>query len=791
MLLLSVILAGPFICSANSSAIPRLFIDRTTGQLAITSDFSAGGTSLIALSSTGGNQTLSAFYCDSGGITGSATETCTLKLDSASPSGGISVSVATNNPAVTLPATVVIPTNATRAEFTANVASVLTAQTVTLTASVPGSGSITYAILLHPYISTLQISTTNLAFEAVQLNAAATQSFTLASTGSNPVTINSATLTGAGFTVSGATFPVTLTPGQKITLAVQFDPAVAGAAMGQLTVTSNSSTGTPVINLSGFGGNPAPSALYCSSGGITGAATETCNLKLNSASASGPVSVSLSSNNPAITLPATVVIPANAARTQFTANVASVLTAQTVILTASMPGSASITYAILLHPYVSASGSFVYAGSPLVNTLAPANPATPISNKLFGMTVYFLTPNSLYSAPNMTPFPSFPVSTFRFWDVVYWSMIDSYEGQSNYTKMDSSIAIAQKNGVSDFIFTFGNVPAWASTNPTAPCPNGWGAGTCAPPNMDAFDSFATQLVQRYCGKVKYYEPWNEPSNPEFWDGTNAQLLTIAQHTYQIAKNPANCGCTNGVCSPNGGVNPNQVLLPPIAILTPADYAWLDSYLASAGTSYPYADIAAFHGYVWSGYVPEQVVTGVQSLKQILGKYGLSNLPLWNTEVSWQSDTNDDDQNQVSWLMRYHATQAALGISRVVWYAYDNCTWGTLFSSPLCSGTEGPANPVSQLTVAGVGYATIEQWFTGASLTQCQQYQNGLWACELQRSGGNYEAWMLWSSTGTSISVPVPGSFGLTVYRDSQNNVLTLPTQITVTQMPVLLENYDL
>jgi hypothetical protein len=145
-------------------------------------------------------------------------------------------------------------------------------------------------------------------------------------------------------------------------------------------------------------------------------------LKLNSASASGPVSVSLASNNPAITLPATVVIPTNAARTQFTANVASVSTAQTVILTARMPGSASITYPIQLHPYVSVSGSFAYAGSPLVSTLAPANPSTPMSNKFFGMTIYYLAPNSLYPAPNMTTFPSFPVSTLRFWDSVYWSM---------------------------------------------------------------------------------------------------------------------------------------------------------------------------------------------------------------------------------------------------------------------------------------------------------------------------------------------------------------------------------
>jgi hypothetical protein len=51
--------------------------------------------------------------------------------------------------------------------------------------------------------------------------------------------------------------------------------------------------------------------------------------------------------------------------------------------------------------------------------------------------------------------------------------------------------------------------------------------------------------------------------------------------------------------------------------------------------------------------------------------------------------------------------------------------------------------------------------------------------------------MLWSSTGASISVPIPENSGLTVYRDWQNNVDNLPAELTVNQMPVLLENHDL
>jgi hypothetical protein len=99
-------------------------------------------------------------------------------------------------------------------------------------------------------------------------------------------------------------------------------------------------------------------------------------------------------------------------------------------------------------------------------------------------------------------------------------------------------------------------------------------------------------------------------------------------------------------------------------------------------------------------------------------------------------------------------------------------------------------PTGQLTDPGQAYSVIESWLVGANLTGCQQYVNGLWACELQRANG-YDGWMIWSSTGTDISVPVPETFGLALYRDWQNNLNALPSEITVGEMPVLLENYDL
>jgi hypothetical protein len=133
-------------------------------------------------------------------------------------------------------------------------ASIASAQTVTVTATSAADSTKSASASVSLEVPTLSINASSVAFGNVVLSAAATQSVTLTSTGTAPVTINSAALTGVGFAVSGATFPVTLNPGQAVTLIVQFDPAVTGIASGQLTISSTSSTnGTAVIPLSGTG----------------------------------------------------------------------------------------------------------------------------------------------------------------------------------------------------------------------------------------------------------------------------------------------------------------------------------------------------------------------------------------------------------------------------------------------------------------------------------------------------------------------------------------------------------
>ena len=100
--------------------------------------------------------------------------------------------------------------------------------------------------------ATLSVNSTSVAFGNVPVGTKATQSLTLSSTGTAAVTVSSATASGTGFTVSGATFPLTLNAGQTATLSLQFAPTATGSDTGKLTIASNSSTGSSTaVALSG------------------------------------------------------------------------------------------------------------------------------------------------------------------------------------------------------------------------------------------------------------------------------------------------------------------------------------------------------------------------------------------------------------------------------------------------------------------------------------------------------------------------------------------------------------
>lgn len=211
------------------------------------------GSIVQATSAATGSGQLSSLACGQSAMTGSGTDSCTVTLNGAAASGGLSVSLSSSSSAVQVPASVTVSAGSSSATFQAAVSAVSTAQTGTLTAAAGGVTQ-SFDLKLNAANRVLTASLSDLAFGNVTVGSSAQKSIRLQSAGTQALTINAASLTGSGLSVSGGSFPITLNPNQQVVLQVQFAPASAGAVTGQLTITSNASPGGAMqIAVSGTG----------------------------------------------------------------------------------------------------------------------------------------------------------------------------------------------------------------------------------------------------------------------------------------------------------------------------------------------------------------------------------------------------------------------------------------------------------------------------------------------------------------------------------------------------------
>jgi hypothetical protein len=103
---------------------------------------------------------------------------------------------------------------------------------------------------------TLSLSTTSLSFGNVNTGTNSTQTVSVTNTGNANVQISQIAVAGTGYSLSGASTPITLTPSQKLTFSVIFNPTVAGSDSGTVTITSNATGSPATITLSGTGVTP-------------------------------------------------------------------------------------------------------------------------------------------------------------------------------------------------------------------------------------------------------------------------------------------------------------------------------------------------------------------------------------------------------------------------------------------------------------------------------------------------------------------------------------------------------
>src|SRR2546426_5541131 len=178
-------------------------------------------------------------------LTNSGTASVTISAASASGTG-FSIS------GLSLPLTLAAGQNTT---FTAQFAPSATGSasgTASITSNAPGS-PLTIALSGTGTQPQLSPTPTSVSFGSLVTGTNTSQTITLKNSGTASLTISQATVSGAGFTISGLTVPVTIAAGGSTTFSAAFAPTTAVSVTGSVSLVSNAPGSPLAIPLSGTG----------------------------------------------------------------------------------------------------------------------------------------------------------------------------------------------------------------------------------------------------------------------------------------------------------------------------------------------------------------------------------------------------------------------------------------------------------------------------------------------------------------------------------------------------------
>jgi hypothetical protein len=351
-----------------------------------------------------------------------------------------------------------------------------------------------------------------------------------------------------------------------------------------------------------------------------------------------------------------------------------------------------------------------------------------------------------------TPWPSAPFGSIRLWDTsTTWNDLEPSRDVYNWSNLDGYLALAQTHKV-DVLYTFGGTAEWAASGSGSQC--GYTLESCYPPsNIQDWDQFVTALVAHSAGRIKYWELWNEANLPEFWTGDVATLVVLAQHAYVIIK----------------AADPTAVVLSPSSTGSATEVGdFLNGYFSAGGSSV--IDVVAFHGYTYPS-VPEGVLDLVAAVRVSMASNEIASKPIWDTEGSWGLDSSLASPNDApGYLARQFVLQWSSGVSRFYWYAWNNGSWGTLWTT-------------SGIQPAGIAYGQVYNWIEGATMSSpCTMASDSTWTCALTRPGG-YQALIVWNSA-TAESYTPTGQY--TQYLDLAGNTNSLNKAVVIGYSPILL-----
>jgi hypothetical protein len=228
-------------------------------------------------------------------------------------------------------------------------------------------------------------------------------------------------------------------------------------------------------------------------------------------------------------------------------------------------------------------------------------------------------------------------------------------GIDAWAKYDQIVDLAERYGL-EIIARITSPPSWSRAAGDA-------LGTFAPPDdYDDYANFAATLAERYQGRIRYYQIWNEPNIYPEWGEQNVspeQYTDLLCRAYRAIKAvDPQAVILSGALAPNAELSGRNF----------NDYLFLQRmYDAGAGECF---DILSMQGYgLWSGPTDHRMrplivnYARVEFIRDIMVRNGDADKAIWISEMNWNAAPEDVEPRYGRVSLEQQARYAPLAYQR--------------------------------------------------------------------------------------------------------------------------------
>jgi len=328
--------------------------------------------------------------------------------------------------------------------------------------------------------------------------------------------------------------------------------------------------------------------------------------------------------------------------------------------------------------------------------------------------------------------------SIRLWDTgTQWDQVETTPGHYDWSRLDTIVKAAHANGT-EVTLVLGLSPSYAATTPTAP------------PNLRMYRDYLATVMKRYRPShwgyrgIANYQVWNEANISTFWTGSNSKLAALTKAAHDVGNQ----------------VDPRaRIIAPAMVTRLKFEQKRIQSFYRTRIGGRPvwkYVDAISLNLYptdrvatASGGMRPSTPEDSITLLRQVRARLAKDNVPrsfpIWNTEVNYGMGRTAtivpiSEARQVANVMRTFLLNAAQGVKRVDWYAYDMGelpTGGTLGNTLLTNPKDRAAG---QLTAAGVAFTRVQRWMHGTLVgtttrRPCTTDRRGTYTCVVKYAHG--------------------------------------------------------